>query len=602
MATVTVKEKDGALPSESQQSSGLGEKDLQHLDASLEELSQQKKAKRGRRKRPFFMLVAVLFLFLVSGGGVALAVLLFLNPSQAEHIQLARDLVLVASGMSLVYTVIHVRGAFTNYVNDAPHIPPHFRGEYTHAFALIVARLGIPVWIAASVATALLISKSQQPLGISGGQIPYPLLYLIICVVALISFIALAATINKNPTPFALAGISSSWLLTYQDNVFIEEQDDGVFVSISRRASMQRAAVSEKRTTPPLAPSPPPALARPTTTGSQQSSSKRMTLTEDALAKAEKQGRRGMRPNNLNVSRVADEDDAKTELMANSPVRPNYYTTPQPQRSSVPPVPPLPPKLKAKAKGKTSKRHTLAPQGNGRNSWHDDWNDLASQTGIRPKTRSNSSSDGAGQRTYTMSSYGAPSSTGSAAPMLSTRQLQQQHQMSRPGTSSSHYSTRSGVSGMQYPTNYPTTRASGVPWRPPVRPGSSYQRPGSSYSYSQGPSYPAQDQQRRVLRHSPSSSLDSNHSHSSSTSSTASSTLSSRSGGSITLRTPKPIAGLRAGAQKHTAAAGPPPPLQPPQPPPRNKLRRKPSNFSRPITPSDGLSDNGAPKAPGEFV
>ncbi|KAK8116574.1 uncharacterized protein PG998_004855 [Apiospora kogelbergensis] len=574
MATVTVKEKDGALTSESQQSSGPGDKELQSLNASLEAFSQQKKSKRRRRKRPFLMLVAVLLLFLVSGGGVALAILLFLNPSQAEHIGLARDLVLVASAMSLLYTAIHVRGAFTNYINDAPHIPPHFRGG-VHARQR--------PYCGATWDSNLDCSRRGD--GPAHIQVGTPLG---------ISFIALAGTINKNPTPFALAGISSSWLLTYQDsNVFVDEDNDDAFVSISRRASMQRAALSEKRTTPPLAPSPPPALARSTTEGSQ--TSRRMTLTEEALAKAETQGRRGPKPNNLNISRVADEDDAKTELMANSPVRPNYYITPPPLRNSVPPVPPLPAKLKAKAKGKKSQRHTLAPSRNGGDSgggWRDDWNSLADQTGVRPKSRSNSSSDG-GQRTYTMSSS-TPSSTGSAAPMLSTRQLQQQHQLSRPGTSSSHYSTasRSQFSSVQYPT----TRASGVMWRPPMRPGSSYQRPGSSYSYQQSP---GQDQQRRVLRHSPSSSLDSTHSHSSSTSSTASS-LSSRSG-SMTLRTPKPIAGLRAGIKRTTPGPAPvqaPPPLKQP----KNKLRRKPSNFSRPITPSDGLSNNGVPRAPGEFV
>ncbi|KAK8112676.1 hypothetical protein PG984_013202 [Apiospora sp. TS-2023a] len=412
MATVTVKEKDGVI-SESLPS-GLGDNELRHLDASLEEFSQQKKA-TGRRKRPFFMLIAVIFLFLVSGGGVALSVLLFINPVEAEYINLARILVLVASGMSLLYTAIHVRGAFSNYVNDAPHIPPHFRGEYVHASALIVARLGIPTWIAAAVATALLISKSEHPLGIFGKQIPYPLLFLIACVVALISFIALAATINRNPTPFALAGISSSSLMR-RDGVFFEDDDDEAFLSISRRASIQRAAdeKGEKRMTPPLAPSPPPALARPKSTSTSKGSSRRATLTEEALNKAADHGRRAARPNNLDVAKVqAAEDDAKTELMANSPVRPNYYTTMPPvQRSSVPPVPPLPPKL---LKGKTSKsklRHTLAPPsrgGVGGGGWRDDWNSLADQAGVRPRTRSNSTS-GDGQRTYTMSNY-TPSST-----------------------------------------------------------------------------------------------------------------------------------------------------------------------------------------------
>ncbi|KAK7912058.1 hypothetical protein PG985_014539 [Apiospora marii] len=581
MATVTVKEKDGVI-SESQPS-GLGDNELRHLDASLEEFSQQKKA-QGRRKRPFFMLIAVILLFLVSGGGVALSILLFINPVEAEGIRLARDLVLVASGMSLLYTAIHVRGAFSNYVNDAPHIPPHFRGEYVHASALIVARLGIPVWIAAAVATALLISKSEHPLGIFGNQIPYPLLDLIICVVALISFIALAATINKNPTPFALAGITSSSLMR-RDDVFLADDDEEAFVSISRRASMQRAAgeKGEKRMTPPLAPSPPPALARP------KSTSRRATLTEEALTKAADHGGRAARPSNLDVSRVqAAEDDAKTELMANSPVRPNYYTTMPPvQRSSVPPVPPLPPKL-LKAKGTSKQRHTLAPpsRGGAGGGWRDDWNNLADQTGIRPRTRSNSSS-GDGQRTYTMSNY-TPSSSmtshSSAAPMLSTRQLQQQHQQNqqqqRPGTSSSHYST---ASRSQYgPVQYPVIRASGVPWRPPIRPGSSYQQ--------------SQGQQRRTLSHAPSSSLSSN-------ASSISSSASSLSG-SMTLRTPKPIAGLRAAAQQRAGSAGPgPAPADaPPSKPPRRKLQRKASNFSRPITPSDGLSNNGLPKTASEFV
>ncbi|KAK8062333.1 hypothetical protein PG997_014430 [Apiospora hydei] len=577
MATVTVKEKDGVTPLGSQ-SSGLGANDLQRLDASLEEFSQQsKKAGKGRKKRPFFMLVAVLLLFLVSGGGVAIAVLSFVKPVEAEGFRLARDLVLVASGMSLLYTIIHVRGGFSNYVNDAPHIPPHFRGEYVHASALIVARLGIPVWIAASVATAILISKSKQPLGISGNQIPYPLLDLIICVVALISFITLAATINKNPTPFALAGISSSWILTYQDNVFVEHDDDEAFVSISRRASMQRAAdeKGEKRTTPSIAPSPPPALARPKTTAD---SSKRTTLTEEALTKATDNGRRVARPNNLDVAKVqAAEEDAKTELMANSPVRPNYYTTMPPvQRNSVPPVPPLPPKvLKAKAKSQKQQqqqqqRHTLAPPSRGGGGWRNDRDDMAHQAGMRPRTRSTYSSSA--ERTYTMSTY-TPSSTmtshSSAAPMLSTRQLQQQHQQNqqqRPGTSSSHYST---ASRSQYgPVQYPIVRASGVPWRPPTRPGSSYQQ-----QQSQGAP------QQRTLRHSPSSSLDSNASGSSS--------RSSSSLGSMTLRTPKPIAGLRTGAQQPRQPApggGLPSGPAPPAKSPRRKLQRKTSNFSRPMT------------------
>lgn len=358
-----------------------------------------------------------------------------------------------------------------------------------------------------------------------------------------------------------------------------------------QRAAGEKGEKGEKRMTPPLAPSPPPALARPKSTSTPRSS-RRATLTEEALSKAADHGGRAARPSTLDVSRVqAAEDDAKTELMANSPVRPKYYTTMPPvQRSSVPPVPPLPPKL-LKAKGTSKQRHTLAPpsRGGAGGGWRDDWNNLADQTGIRPRTRSNSSS-GDGQRTYTMSNY-APSSTmtshSSAAPMLSTRQLQQQHQQyqqyqqqQRPGTSSSHYST---ASRSQYgPVQYPIIRASGVPWRPPTRSGNSYQQ--------------SQDQQRRTLSHSPSSSLSSN-------ASSISSSASSLSG-SMTLRTPKPIAGLRAAAQQRAGGSGPgpAPATTPPSRPPRRKLQRKASNFSRPITPSDGMSNNGLPKTASEFV
>lgn len=358
-------------------------------------------------------------------------------------------------------------------------------------------------------------------------------------------------------------------------------------MSISRRASMQRAAdeKGERRMTPPLAPSPPPAMVRPKSTSTSKSS-RRATLTEEALNKAADHGRRAARPGNLDVARVqAAEDDAKTELMANSPVRPNYYTTmPNVQRSSVPPVPPLPPKL-LKTSGKSKQRHTLAPPSRGGpgGGWRGDWNSLADQAGIRPRTRSDSTS-GDGQRTYAMSNY-APSSSmsshGSAAPMLSTRQLQQQHQQNqqqqRPGTSSSHYST---ASRSQYgPVQYPVIRASGVPWRPPARPSSSYQQ--------------SQGQQRRTLSHSPSSSLNSI----ASTSSSASS-----SSGSMTLRTPKPIAGLRAAAQRRAEGPGPAPADAPTSKPPRRELQRKASNFSRPITPSDALSNVGRPKMAREFV
>ncbi|KAK7964255.1 hypothetical protein PG988_011229 [Apiospora saccharicola] len=560
MATVTVKEKDGVI-SESLPS-GLGDNELRHLDASLEEFSQQKKA-AGRRKRPFFMLIAVILLFLVSGGGVALSVLLFINPVEAEYVNLARILVLVASGVSLLYTAIHVRGAFSNYVNDAPHIPPHFRGEYVHASALIVARLGIPTWVAAAVATALLISKSEHPLGIFGKQIPYPLLFLIACVVALISFIALAATINRNPTPFALAGISSSSLMR-RDGVFFEDDDDEeAFLSISRRASMQRAAdeKGEKRMTPPLAPSPPPALARPKSTSTSKGSSRRATLTEEALNKAAHHGRRVARPNNLDVAKVqAAEDDAKTELMANSPVRPNYYTTmPSVQRSSVPPVPPLPPKL---LKGKTSKsklRHTLAPPsrgGAGGGGWHDDWNSLADQAGVRSRTRSNSTS-GDGQRTYTMSNYTASStmtSHSSTAPMLSTRQLQQQHQQyqqqqqqqqqQRPGTSHSQYSTAK-------------TDTQPLPIRV------------AEFHHQH-----CQQQQQRFVEE-----WQHDFAHPEAD------------------RGPE---GRRPAARNR--GPSPAPATAPPSKPPRRKLQRKPSNFSRPITPSDALGTNGRPKTAVEFV
>lgn len=223
-----------------------------------------------RRPSPSLVLGALLCLFLASGGGIALAVVLIVQQSggvgagigagtgrregEGEGEEdplscLARDLVLFAGTMTTLYVALHVRGArrkvycyptrsgcirsidiansgsksnssgsgggskrnsgdggggssgasngslaTSTTATTAARLPPHIRGNYLHASALIVARLSIVVWVAALVLSAVVISRTRAAAdssefdggGGAGRKVgPVQVLGLLVCIAAL---------------------------------------------------------------------------------------------------------------------------------------------------------------------------------------------------------------------------------------------------------------------------------------------------------------------------------------------------------------------------------------------------------------------------------
>ncbi|RYP45776.1 hypothetical protein DL768_007922 [Monosporascus sp. mg162] len=255
-------------------------------------------ASRRRRRRPSIILGALLALFLASGSGVALAVVLMLQDDeppptattkntttevQTRHIAcLARDLVLFASLLALLYLALHVRGALrrdhhrggsytssgreqeqegrssrvsSRVMRSSPSGPPHtMRGDFLHAGALLVSRLAIGVWVAALAATAVLIARAGRGAGVEGdggrGMLgagvvgAAPVLELLVCTFAIPSFVIISAMIERHHSPFATTGLSQASFLTCRVSAFADDlaaaegDSEAGMLSISRRASL----------------------------------------------------------------------------------------------------------------------------------------------------------------------------------------------------------------------------------------------------------------------------------------------------------------------------------------------------------------------------
>jgi hypothetical protein len=149
----------------------------QLLYQSLEQYNEEQK----RRRRPSVILAALLILFLSSAGGIALAIVLMVDVVEIEASCLSRDLILFAASMSLLYICLHVRGARKDYKREEPG-PPQIYGHYLHASALVVARLCVGTWVAALIATAIMIARAIPFEGLSG---KVPFLNLLICIGAM---------------------------------------------------------------------------------------------------------------------------------------------------------------------------------------------------------------------------------------------------------------------------------------------------------------------------------------------------------------------------------------------------------------------------------
>lgn len=158
-------------------SASSSEAHAQLLYESLEQYNREQK----KRKRPSIILGSLLVLFLSSAGGITLAFVLMAKVVEVGVACLSRDLILFAGIMSLLYICLHIKGARRDYTREGRG-PPQLYGHYLHASALLFARLGIIVWIAALVATAILIARSVPLEGFAG---KVPILNLLLCIGAM---------------------------------------------------------------------------------------------------------------------------------------------------------------------------------------------------------------------------------------------------------------------------------------------------------------------------------------------------------------------------------------------------------------------------------
>lgn len=114
-------------------------------------------SKRARRRAcPITTLLSLMLLFIISGSGVAISVLIVhfnLQVFSAGTFDLvARVLLFVASCMSIFYVVMHIFAAREHYVRS--HGSPQIFGFFTVAVAVLIMRLGVPVWTGSVVLTA----------------------------------------------------------------------------------------------------------------------------------------------------------------------------------------------------------------------------------------------------------------------------------------------------------------------------------------------------------------------------------------------------------------------------------------------------------------
>lgn len=119
-------------------------------------------SKRPRpRSRPVAGLLGLLAHLLIAGSGVALSVLIVhfnlqviaTGPSDL----IARILLFTASCMGVLYALLHVCAARAPYVRK--RAAPQVFGYFSVSVAVLLTRLGGPVWAAAVVLTALVAAQ-----------------------------------------------------------------------------------------------------------------------------------------------------------------------------------------------------------------------------------------------------------------------------------------------------------------------------------------------------------------------------------------------------------------------------------------------------------
>ncbi|KAI1390778.1 uncharacterized protein F4822DRAFT_163102 [Hypoxylon trugodes] len=385
----------------------VGDNHARLLYNSLDQYNGEQK----RRRRPSVLLAALLVLFLSSAAGITIAVVLMLQPIEVQSACIARDLVLFASSIAMLYICIHIRGSRRNYIRKGPG-PPQTYGNYLHASALLFARLGIAVWVAALVATNVMIAKVTTSVGIAKVA---PYLDLAVCILAIPSFIAISATIESNSTPFATKGLSRNSFLSSSSSKFSD--DLTADLSVSRRASLQRK---------------------------ESTNASIMTVPTAEIFRLGSSGAAARNPQPLVINTDELSYD-RTELMANSPIGATHYiptiigTIPS---SLIPTMPKLPLTF-----SEPPPKPVYIPGG-----WRTEWNNTyADQVGPQMITEPSIDNSTTDHTPYYSSSYPASSAdtSRSSTPSKISNGSGRTHRVT-PSTSIASSSQRSRLSTVRY--------------------------------------------------------------------------------------------------------------------------------------------------------
>ncbi|RYP69286.1 hypothetical protein DL769_005307 [Monosporascus sp. CRB-8-3] len=455
MVLDTRAEKDEPSCSRSSLSAGDDSSSSGHLlYTSLEHFN----ASRRRRRRPSIILGALLVLFLASGSGVALAVVLMLQHDepfptdtantttevQTRHIAcLARDLVLFASLLALLYIALHVRGALRRNHHDhhGPYPissgggsgrgseqgqegrssrsssgamrsgaggPPHtMRGDFLHAGALLVSRLAIGVWVAALATIAVLIARAGRGVEGDGGRGMLgagvvgaaPVLELLVCIFALPPFVIISATIERHHSPFATTGLSQASFLMCRVSAFADDlvaadgDSEAGMLSISRRASLMER---QRR------------MNNSNNGGNEEASATVVTLTstdvfpqgapgDGATAAQNKEG--SIRPGGPREI-ATNKRNIYTSVMANLSAKTSDRIPP--------PLKPLGPRSQGLPVSVPAQHSPPQPAYNP-GGWRSEWNNVAEQVGV---SRITTDTETSSSPSSPSSSYSSSSSTG----------------------------------------------------------------------------------------------------------------------------------------------------------------------------------------------
>ncbi|KAK1622062.1 hypothetical protein BDP81DRAFT_455625 [Colletotrichum phormii] len=180
---------------------------------------------KANRLYPVLSLLSVILLFISAGAGIALsAVVLFQNLESTEVLDpLSRAVFFVASCVSLVYVFTHLVAGRTAYMKN--YGSPTIYGKYVAGFAFLLARLGLPVWVAAITLSIFVAVNIGLDLS-KGVQENLPWLNVIISISSLFSLAAVLAVIEMADRPFATLGVSQTWFIRGEDPLACPDDDD----------------------------------------------------------------------------------------------------------------------------------------------------------------------------------------------------------------------------------------------------------------------------------------------------------------------------------------------------------------------------------------